>query len=614
MTEEEKSIQEELTLLVLLADRLIKSAKEAESSKSDCADLAKQADLLSLKLRSAVRLTTTTTTATTTTAQSSLYERPVRRIATDVSKTLERALTLVRKCRRSGVLRQVFAITTSTDFRKVSSLLESSIADVSWLLSILDSAEGGGSLSLPPIASNDPILAMLWSSIASVQMGRLLRDRLDAANNLASLARDNDRNKKMIVEEGGVVPLLKLLKEGASPDAQMAASTALFHLVNDKDGVRSIACELAVPLIVKVLADSPIRVQVLVANLVAKMAEIDPEVQEEFGRQNATRPLVTLLSMDTVLDDPKLLQSSKTSIHSLVEINKELARNPFSHQSNSDGSSRGGHHKKDKDGEVELPELKLALKINCAKALWKLSTGSLLNSRKITETKGLLCLAKIIDKERGELQSNCLMTVMELVAVAESNSDLRRAAFKPNSPAAKAVLEQLLIVVNEETSPGLLIPAIKSVGSLARTFPAKESRIIGPLVTQLGHRNADVATEATIALSKFVSPDNFNCVEHSKAIIDFNGVPRLMNLLRANGRDQVHELVLLCYLALHVGNSKALEQARVLNVLEGAARSVVAQHPDLRELFVKAVNHLSLLGAWHGKCLHFGPHGVVLVN
>ncbi|CAL5441346.1 unnamed protein product [Camellia sinensis] len=359
MTEEEKSIPEELSLLVLLADRLIKSANEAESSKSDCADLAKQADLLSLELRSAVRLTTT--------AQSSLYEGPFRRVAADVSKTLERALTLVRKCKRRGVLRQLFA-----DFRKVSSLLESSIADVSWLLSILDSDsdEGGGSLSIPPVVSNDPILAMIWSSIASVQMGRLLRDRLDAANNLASLALDNDRNKKIIVEERGVVPLLKLLEEGASPDAQMAASAALFCLANNQFRVRFIACELAVPLIVKVLTDSHIKVQVSVANLVANMAKLDPEVQEEFGRQNAARPLVTLLSMDTVLDDPKLLQLSKT-------------RNPFSHQSNSDGNSRGGHHnKQDKEREVELPELQLALKINCAKALWKLSRGSLLNCRK----------------------------------------------------------------------------------------------------------------------------------------------------------------------------------------------------------------------------------------
>ncbi|KAL6997117.1 hypothetical protein U1Q18_007239 [Sarracenia purpurea var. burkii] len=595
MAADEKSIQEELSLPILLADRVIKSAQEAESSKGDCAELAKQADRLSQKLRSAVRLAAASTTQ-------SLYERPIRRIAADVSKNLERALTLVRKYKHTGVLRQVFAITTSADFRKVSALLESSIADVTWLLSIFDS-DGGTNLSLPPIASNDPILAMLWSSIASVQMGQL-RDRIDAANDLASLAGDSDRNKKMIVEEGGVVPLLKLLKEGASPDAQIAATTALFNLGSDQERVRSIAGELAVPMIVKVLGDSPMKVQVAVANLVAKMAEMDPVVQEEFGRENVTRPLVTLLSLDLVLDDPNL-HSGKTSLHSLVQINKELAKNPFNHINHlssssslhSDGSSRGGgHHKKEK--EFESPELKLELKTTCAKALWKLSRGSLLNSRKITETKGLLCLAKLIEHEQGKLQSNCLMAVMELASVAEFNADLRRAAFKPNSPAAKAVLEHLLRVVKEETSPALLIPAIKSIGSLARTFPAKESRIIGPLVTQLGHKYTDVGTEAAIALGKFACPDNFNCVEHSKAIIEFGGVPRLMNLLRIiNGRDQVYELVLLCYLALHVGNSKALEQARVLNVLEDAFRSVVAQRPDLRELFANAVHHLTLYQA-----------------
>ncbi|THG21997.1 hypothetical protein TEA_017967 [Camellia sinensis var. sinensis] len=147
----------------------------------------------------------TTTTTITTTAKSSLYEHLIYRSAIDVSKTLEQALTLVRKCKRSGVLRQVFAITTSADFCKVPSLLELSITDVSWLLFI---------------ASNDPILAILWFSIASIQMGRILRNGIDAANNLAFLGRDNDYNKKMIVKEGGVVPLLKLLKERVSPNAQ----------------------------------------------------------------------------------------------------------------------------------------------------------------------------------------------------------------------------------------------------------------------------------------------------------------------------------------------------------------------------------------------------------
>ncbi|XP_009362947.2 uncharacterized protein LOC103952961 [Pyrus x bretschneideri] len=596
---DEKTLHDELSLPILLADRVIKSAQEAESSKLDCADLAKQVDRLSQMLRSAVRIAATT---------QSLYERPVRRIVADVAKNLERALTLVRKCKHSGVLRQVFSITTTADFRKVSNLLESSIGDMKWLLSVFES--DGANLSLPPIASNDPILSWVWSYIATIQMGQL-RDRVDAANSLVSLARDNDRNKKIIVDEGGVTPLLKLLKEGSSPDAQIAAANALFHIATDQERVRIIIDLLGINVVVSVLGDSPMKVQVCVVRLVSEMAELDPVAQEEFGRENVTRPLVSLLAMDTVLDDPKV-QPGKPSIHNLVQINKQLAAsglNPnsrsssFSNHYHSDGSSRGGGlYRKEREREAESnPEVKLELKAGCAKALWKLCKGCLLNSRKVTETKGLICLAKIIEKEAGELQLNCLMTVMEIAAVAESNTDLRRAAFKLNSPAAKAVLDQLLRVIQEEANLELQIPAIKAIGSLARTFPARETRIVGPLVARLGSVDVDVATEAANALGKFVCMENFNCVEHSKTIIEFDGVPSLMRLLRTtdrtNERGHVNCLVLLCYLALHVGNSKALEQARALNTLEGGARSVVAQYPDLRDLLAKAIHNLTLYQA-----------------
>lgn len=585
MAEEEKSVQEELSLPILLADRVIKSAQEAESSKAECAELARHATQLSQFLRSTVRLTSSS-------QSQSLYDRPIRRITSEVTKTLERALTLVRKCRhKPNLLRHVLAITSTTDFRKVSTLLENSIADVTWLLSIFD-PEAGPTLSLPPIASNDPIMAWVWSYIATIQMGNL-QYRIDAAQALANLARDNDRNKKMIVEENGIPPLLKLLKESSSAEAQIAAATALYNLADDEERVRAIANDLGVQIIVKVLAEAPMRVQIHVANLVSRMAELDSYSQEEFGRENITRPLVIHLGMDVVLDESKDAQPHKTpTLHSLVQINKEMARNNFSFHSNSmDGSSRGG--KKEKERELEPPEVKSKLKVSCAMALWKLAKGSLLNSRKITETKALLCLAKIIEKEKGELQINCLMTVMELAAVAESNAELRRVAFKPTSPAGKAVIDQLLRVINEETDAPLVIPAIKAIGSLARTFPAKDTRIVEHIVAKLGHRNTDVAVEACIALGKFACPDNFNCVEHSKAIVEFDGVPKLMNLLRYD-RTQLHELLLLCYLALHVGNSKALEQARALSILEGAARHVVAQHPDLRELFAKAIHHLTL--------------------
>ncbi|KAL1333856.1 uncharacterized protein LOC107631827 isoform X2 [Arachis ipaensis] len=547
--EEEKTLQEELSGPIMLGDRVIKLAQESDSSKVDCAELAKKVQLLCDNLRSVVRAAT---------AQP-LNERPIRRIVAEVSKTLDRTLALLRRCRRNGgVLRQVFSITTTADFRKVWNLLESSNGDLLWLLSIFDSK--GTNLSLPPIASNDPILAWVWTYTYTLQLGTL-KDRAEAAMELGSLARDNGRNKLIILDEGGVSPLLKLLKEGSSPDAQ-------------------------------VLGDAAMRVRVSVAELVATMAEQDPRAQEDFVRANVTRPLVSLLSIDTVLADP---MAGRASIHSLVvNLSSSSSIGESSNSGSLDGSSRGGQHRREREREAESPAVRNEVKVSCARALWKLSIRCLLTSKKITETKGLLCLAKIIESESGELQLNCLMAVMEITAVAEVNSDLRRAAFKSTAPAAKAVLDQLLRVVQEVNHPALLIPAIKSIGSLARNFPGKVPHVLGPLVAQLGNRDVDVAIEAAIALGKFACSENYNCVDHSKAILELDGVPKLMRLLQNNDRAHMHGLVLLCHLALNVGNSKVLEQERALCTLEKLARPVLAQHPDQKDLFAKAIHNLTL--------------------
>lgn len=589
---EERRIEDELSHPIMLSERVRSAVDEAESFKSECSELGRQVDRLSQMLRSLVRFTT---------SAQSLYDRPVRRVAADVSRHLERALALARKCKHQSILRRVVTITSAADFRKLGGLLDASAGDLKWLLSVLGSdGKGGGGieLSLPPIASNDPILSWVWSFIASIHMGPL-PDRIEAANELASLARDNDRNKTIIVEEGGVPPLLKLLKETSAPDAQIAAATALQYLANDQARVQAIVNELGVQTIVQILGDAPMRVQIQVASLVVSMAKHCPLAREDFARENAIRPLVTLLSFDMFVDDPKAGKPMQ-SIHSIVQINKEKESKSLgklnSHNSYSDGS-RSGSHKKDR--ENEKPEVKMRLKTGCAEALWMLARGSLLNSKKITETKGLLCLAKLLD-EQGDLQRNCLMTIMEITAAAEANADFRRAAFKTNSPAAKSVVDQLLKVMKEIDSPSLRVPAIKSIGSLARTFPARETRVLVPLVSQLNHSHQEVATEAAISLEKFVCPDNFLCKEHARAIIESKGVPPVMILLKGSGRMQLHGLYLLCYLAISSGNSEALEQARVLTALEGADRSVAAQHPDLRELISDAIYHL--------KMFHAGGH------
>lgn len=600
--EREKTLQEELALPILLTDRFLKSAEEAESNRSECVEIVRQVDKISQMLRAAVRLTASTSPA--------IYDRPIRRIAGDVSKNLERALTLVRKCKHTGILRHVFLTITSSaaDFKKLSNLLESSIADLKWLLSIYDSDEDGAKLSIPPIASNDPILAWVWSSIASLQTNRLAKDRVESANCLASLACDNQRYRKVIVEEGAVPPLLRLLKDGGgSAEGQIAAANALSCLADDVDRTRVIAAELGIGIIVQVLGDSAMKLQMSVADLVAKVAEVDPMAREEFGRENVLKPLASCLIMDLDLEDYKRVHSSggKASIHSIVQ--KELAaKNHHNHiygnsyhkvQSSASFSSRDGRgsgHNSKKERENASPEVKLKLKTNCALALWRLCKGSLRNSQKIAEPKGLFCLSKIIETERGDLQYNCLMTIVEVAEVAEDNADLRKVAWKPSSPPAKAVLDQLLRVIKEESNPDFQIPAIKAIGCLSRIFSAKETGIISALVAHLGDANTDVATEAAIALAKFTRPENHNCAAHSKTIIECNGVPLLTKMLSASDRAKKNGLILLCYLSMHVGNSKALAEARALRTLDSAIRSGVAQSPESKEIFSRAVHQLML--------------------
>ncbi|GAB4860658.1 hypothetical protein Ancab_035821 [Ancistrocladus abbreviatus] len=601
ITEAEKPLREELSHTILLAERLFKSAEEAESSKLECLEIANRVDKVSNMLHSVMRLVNSPT-------PQSLYERPIRRFLSDVSKNLDRAQIHVRRCRHTGLLKQLFSITTLADFKKVMGLLESSIADLTWLLSIFDGE--GANLGLPPITGDDPILAWVWSHTASLEVGRESGDRIDSANYLASLAKMNDRNKKMIVEEGAVPRLLKLLKDGRrSADGQIAAANALSSLVDEESRTRVIVSEGVVPLIVQVLGDSPVKVQIAVADLVARIAEIDKLAREAFGTENVMKPLVSCLSIDLVLDDRNQIEGDRGNLQSIFQVNKELTKSalhlhivgnyhkvPSCSSSSSDVSSVKGEHSK-KERENETPEVKYKLKTSCALALHRLCEDSLSNSRKIAEGKGLLCLSKMIETEKGELQLNCLKTVMEIAAVAESNTELRKGAWKPSSLSVKALLDQLMRVIQEESNPDCQVPAIRAIGCLARIFSAREKQIIDPLVAQLGNNNTNVATEAAIALGKFVCQENHIRVEHSKTIIELEGVPLLMGMLRAKERAKLHGLVLLCHLSVNVGNSKALVEARALRTLEGAARSVVAQNPDLRELFAEAIHRLRLIQA-----------------
>lgn len=63
--------------------------------------------------------------------------------------------------------------------------------------------------------------------------------------------------------------------------------------------------------------------------------------------------------------------------------------------------------------------------------------GNVPKSRQRTETKDCFIWRRWSEKEDDELRDTCFMTSMEITAAAKLDGDLRQAAFKTCSPAAK---------------------------------------------------------------------------------------------------------------------------------------------------------------------------------
>lgn len=240
------------------AEIVRKGVDEADSYKSDCGEI-------NIRVIKLVNLLKQAWQKASKTNAPGLYERPTRRIMVEVLKVLERALGLVRKCKRSGMLKRVMTITTAADFKKMNHWLDSSIGDVKWVVNISSTGDERSELGgLPPIASNDPMLAHIWEQISIVHIGTL-EEKVEGAEYLGNLAKSNERNVKIIIEEGGAGPLLRLLKEGNIP-GQDAAATALTLLATNRDRVMQLRKEGASSVFTHLLGShsTSMKVQVIV--------------------------------------------------------------------------------------------------------------------------------------------------------------------------------------------------------------------------------------------------------------------------------------------------------------------------------------------------------------
>ncbi|KAH7574908.1 hypothetical protein ACOSP7_005775 [Xanthoceras sorbifolium] len=662
----------ELARPIQLADMITKATDEAQSFKQDCQELKAKTEKLAGLLRQVAR------------ASNVLYQRPTRRIVDDTEQVLDKALVLVAKCRATGIMKRVFTIIPAAAFRKTSMQLENSIGDVSWLLRVSASAEDHDDeyLGLPPIAANEPILCLIWEQIALLYTGSM-EEKADAAASLVSLARDNDRYGKLIIEEGGVPPLLKLAKEGGM-EGQEGAARAIGLLGRDPESVEQIVNAGVCTVFTKILKEGHMKVQSVVAWAVSELAANHPKCQDHFAQNNIVRFLVSHLAFETVQEHSKYTIPSKSSIHSIVmasnsqspstgvasdgdeaatrilhpmgnqnpsqmehlvsnamrtktpstgsssNINNNNSSKPTQPQQNHANShhqppphdARGNqNHGKQvhnphhphvslagtsiKGRECEDPTTKAEMKAMAARALWQLARGNVPICRNLTESRALLCFAVLLEKGAADVQSYSAMALMEITAVAEQNSDLRRSAFKPTSPAAKAVVDQLLHIIDKGDSD-LLIPCVKAIGNLARTFRATETRIISPLVKLLDERESEVSMEATIALNKFATTDNFLCDNHSKAIINAGGTKHLVQLVYFGEQMvQIPAVILLCYVSINVPDSETLAQEEALIVLEWSLKqSHLANEPTIEALLPEAKSRLELYQSRGSRGFH----------
>ena len=563
-------LKESLAKPIQLADQVSKAADKVQCFKQDCLELKAKTMKLASLLRQAAR------------ASNDLYERPTCRIIVNTQQVLDKALALVNKCRVNGIMKRVFTIITAASFKKACMQVENCIGDVSWLLRVADEF-----LGLPPIAANEPILCLIWEQIAILHNGlSSLEDRADAAASLASLAQDNERYSKLIIEEGGVVALLKLAKEGLL-EGQENAARAIGMLGRDPESVEHLVNAGVCLEFVKILKEGHVKVQAVVAWAMSELAANHPKCQDQFVQNDAIRLLVSHLAFDTIAS-----KQQEMPMNSVVmpRISNNLTPN-----------DKKEHEDEDKQSSTQIAHpmedsIKAEMKAMVARALWQLCKGNVAICKNIMEySRALLCFAVFLEKGHHDVQSYSAMALMEITALAEQSAELRRSAFKPTSLAAKAVVDQLLNIM-EKANSDLLVPCIKSIGNLARTFGVKETRIVGPLVRLLDEREPEVSMEAAIALNKFACAENFLHVDHCKAIIDAGGTEHLIQLVYfGEQRVQIPALILLCYLAMHLPDSEILAQEKVLIVLEWSSRQVhLIEVPSIESLLPKAKSRLDL--------------------
>ncbi|CAI0445216.1 unnamed protein product [Linum tenue] len=130
--------------------------------------------------------------------------------------------------------------------------------------------------------------------------------------------------------------------------------------------------------------------------------------------------------------------------------------------------------------------------------------------------------------------------------------------------------------------------------------------MVGPLVKLLDEREPEVMVEATVALNKFASTENFLCVNHSKAIIAAGGTKHLIQLVYFGEQMiQIPSLIMLCYITMNCPDSEVLANEEVLIVLEWSMKQGhLVENVTIQGLLPEAKSRLELYQSRGSRGFH----------
>ncbi|XP_008241914.1 PREDICTED: uncharacterized protein LOC103340302 [Prunus mume] len=201
---------------------------------------------------------------------------------------------------RPGIIKKRFStFIPVTCFLEISAHLDASIGDVSWLIRFWRAEPPDEDLRRPPMLLNDPTLWLVWEEIAILHHPAVsVQARCSAAASLGQLARDHERYMTLIIREGGVEALLKLMEEGPMEGQENAART-LGWLGCSCEIVEHLHADICI-VFAKILREGSLKVQVAVAKAVSMLSYQHPELQDVFALHDVVRLLIGHLAFETV--------------------------------------------------------------------------------------------------------------------------------------------------------------------------------------------------------------------------------------------------------------------------------------------------------------------------